>query len=397
MPQAQETILEIDLKALKHNFEYLKSKLNTNTKFLAVVKAFGYGSEAVEISKYLQELNVDYFAVAYVREGISLRNAGITKPIMVLHPQPVNFKTIIEQCLEPSLYSPKNLKEFIKIAETEKQSDYPVHIKFNTGLNRLGFWKNDLEFIINALKRTSSIKVKSIFSHLAASEDLNEKEFSLNQIKSFKKMASKLIDLLGFKPWLHICNTSGILNYPEAHFDMVRSGIGLYGFGNSQKENKNLVPIASLKSVISQINLIEKGETVGYNRGFKSTSFQKTATIPIGHADGIGRQYGHGKGFVTINSKKAPIIGNVCMDMIMVNITDIDFTNLSDLSKPTQISYFVNIENQANMEVENSNIIKLSNITKKQKLAEMAFDFSLNSEATSRDRAGSGYPEAESW
>ena len=324
MPQAQETILEIDLKALKHNFEYLKSKLNTNTKFLAVVKAFGYGSEAVEISKYLQELNVDYFAVAYVREGISLRNAGITKPILVLHPQPVNFKTIIEHCLEPSLYSPKILKEFIKIAETEKQSDYPVHIKINTGLNRLGFWENDLKFIINALKRTSSIKVKSIFSHLAASEDLSEKEFSLNQIESFKKTASKLIDLLGYKPWLHICNTSGILNYPEAHFDMVRSGIGLYGFGNSQKENKNLTPISSLKSVISQIHLIEKGETVGYNRGFKSDSLQKTATIPIGHADGVGRQYGHGKGFVTINSMKAPIIGNVCMDMIMVNITDID-------------------------------------------------------------------------
>ncbi len=324
MPQAQETILEIDLKALKHNFEYLKSKLNTNTKFLAVVKAFGYGSEAVEISKYLQELNVDYFAVAYVREGISLRNAGITKPILVLHPQPINFKTIIEHCLEPSLYSLKILKEFIKMAETEKQSDYPVHIKINTGLNRLGFWENDLKYIINALKRTSSIKVKSIFSHLAASEDLSEKEFSLNQIESFKKTASKLIDLIGYKPWLHMCNTSGILNYPEAHFDMVRSGIGLYGFGNSQKEKKNLTPISSLKSVISQIHLIEKGETVGYNRGFKSDSLQKTATIPIGHADGIGRQYGHGKGFVTINSKKAPIIGNVCMDMVMVNITDID-------------------------------------------------------------------------
>lgn len=324
MPQAQETILEIDLTALKHNFEYLKSKINTNTKFLAVVKAFGYGSEAVEISKYLQKLNIDYFAVAYANEGVTLRDTGILKPILVLHPQPVNFKAIIDNCLEPSLYSSKILKEFIKIAEIEKQSDYPVHIKFNTGLNRLGFWENDIEFISKALKSTSSIKVKSIFSHLAASEDLNEKEFSLNQIESFKNTASKLIDLLGYKPWLHICNTSGILNFPEAHFDMVRSGIGLYGFGNSEEENQNLIPIASLKSVISQIHLIEKGETVGYNRGFKSASFQKTATIPIGHADGVGRQYGHGKGFVTINNKKAPIIGNVCMDMIMVNITDID-------------------------------------------------------------------------
>ncbi len=324
MPQAQETILEIDLKALKHNFEYLKSKLHTNTKFLAVVKAFGYGSEAVEISKYLQDLNIDYLAVAYVKEGISLRNAGITTPIIVLHPQPVNFKLLIEHCLEPSLYSPKILKEFIKIAETEKQTDYPVHIKFNTGLNRLGFWENDIVFISTTLKKTSTIKAKSIFSHLAASEDLNEKEFSLNQIESFKSTSSKLIALLGYKPMLHICNTSGTLNYPEAHFDMVRCGIGLYGFGNSEKENLNLKPIASLKSVISQIHLVEKGESVGYNRGFTSDSHQKTATIPIGHADGIGRQYGHGKGFVTINGRKAPIIGNVCMDMIMVNITDID-------------------------------------------------------------------------
>lgn len=324
MPQAQETILEIDLTALKHNFEYLKSKIDRNTKFLGVVKAFGYGSEAIEISKYLQELNIDYLAVAYVKEGICLRKAGITTPILVLHPQPVNFKLLIEHCLEPSLYSTKTLNEFIRVAKENKQTDYPVHIKFNTGLNRLGFWENDVEFIINTLKGTSSIKVKSIFSHLAASEDLNEKEFSLNQIESFKTTSSKLIDLLGYRPWLHICNTSGILNFPDAHFDMVRSGIGLYGFGNSEEENQNLIPVASLKSVISQIHLIEKGESVGYNRGFTSDSHQKTATIPIGHADGIGRQYGHGKGFVTINNKKAPIIGNVCMDMIMVNITDID-------------------------------------------------------------------------
>ncbi len=324
MPKAQETILEIDLKALKHNFKYLKSKIKGNTKFLAVVKAFGYGSEAVEISKYLQELNVDYFAVAYVQEGISLRNAGITKPILVLHPQPVNFKLLIDHCLEPSLYSSKVLKDFIRIAKEENQTDYPVHIKFNTGLNRLGFWENDIDTISKNLKETSAIKVKSLFSHLAASEDLNEKEFTLNQIESFKKISKLFIKSIGYKPMLHICNTSGILNYPDAHFDMVRSGIGLYGFGNSEKENKNLIPIASLKSVISQIHHIEKGETVGYNRGYKSDSFQKTATIPIGHADGIGRQYGHGKGFVTIKNQKAPIVGNVCMDMIMVNITDID-------------------------------------------------------------------------
>ncbi|GAA4801549.1 alanine racemase [Litoribaculum gwangyangense] len=324
MPKAQETVLEIDLKALKHNFEHLKSKLKSNTKFLAVVKAFAYGSDAIEIAKYLQELNVDYFAVAYVKEGIALRNAGVKTPILVLHPQAVNFKNLIEYCLEPSLYSSKIFNEFIEIATKEKQTNYPVHIKFNTGLNRLGFWENDVDYIASKLKGTNAIKVKSIFSHLAASEDLNEKVFTENQIGNFISIADNVITTLGYKPMLHICNTSGILNYPEAHLDMVRSGIGLYGFGNSEKENKNLKPIGTLKTIISQIHTIKKGESVGYNRAFKSDGFLKTATLPIGHADGIGRQYGNGKGFVMINGKKAPIIGNVCMDMIMVNITHID-------------------------------------------------------------------------
>ena len=324
MPRTQETILEIDLKALKHNFEHLKSKLKNNTKFLAVVKAFGYGSDASEIAKYLQDLNVDYYAIAYVNEGVALRKAGITKPILVLHPQAVNFKTLIQHGLEPSLYNAKVLNEFITIASAEKQNSYPIHIKFNTGLNRLGFWENDIDYIASKLKETKAIKVKSIFSHLAASEDLDEKVFTLNQIENFKNTSKNMIEAIGYKPMLHICNTSGLLNYPDAHFDMVRSGIGLYGFGNSKKENKHLLPIASLKTTISQIHLIEKGESVGYNRAFKSDGFLKTATLPIGHADGIGRQYGNGNGFVTINGKKAPIVGNVCMDMIMVNITDID-------------------------------------------------------------------------
>ncbi len=324
MPKAQETVLEIDLKALKHNFEHLKSKLKNSTKFLAVVKAFGYGSEACEIAIYLQELNIDYFAVAYINEGVALRQAGITKPILVLHPQAINFKTLIEHRLEPSLYHAKILNEFITVASAKKLSDYPIHIKLNTGLNRLGFWENDVDYISSKLKTTNTVKVASVFSHLAASEDLNEKAFSLNQIESFKSISKNMIDALGYHPILHMCNTSGILNYPEAHFDMVRSGIGLYGFGNSEKENQHLKPIATLKTIISQIHLIEKGETVGYNRAFKSHGFLKTATLPIGHADGIGRQYGNGKGFVTINGQKAYIIGNVCMDMIMINITDID-------------------------------------------------------------------------
>lgn len=324
MPKAQETVLEIDLKALEHNFKLLKSKLKNNTKFLAVVKAFGYGSDACEITKHLQNLDADYFAVAYVSEGVALRNAGITKPILVLHPQTVNFKPLIDYCLEPSLYNAKVLKEFIGVASAENQNNYPIHIKFNTGLNRLGFWENDVDYIISKLEKTDAVKVKSIFSHLAASEDLNEKDFTLNQIESFKNTSKNMINALGYTPMLHMCNTSGVFNYPEAHLDMVRCGISLYGFGNSAKENKHLKPVATLKTIISQIHLIEKGESVGYNRAFKSDGFLKTATLPIGHADGIGRQYGNGKGFVIINGQKAEIIGNVCMDMIMINVTNID-------------------------------------------------------------------------
>ncbi|MBN2868494.1 MAG: alanine racemase, partial [Flavobacteriaceae bacterium] len=324
MVKAQETILEIDLKTLKQNFEFLKSKTTANTKLLAVVKAFAYGSDAVEIAKYLQDLNVDYFAVAYGYEGVALRDAGVTKPILVLHPQPVNFDTIIERCLEPSMYSKRILDLFIACAEKHKQTNYPVHVKFNTGLNRIGFSEQDIESVLSSLHSTKSIKVRSLFSHLAASEDLNERAFTLNQIESFKNIAKTFNSGLGYDAFLHMCNTSGILNYPEAHFDMVRSGIGLYGFGNDPKYNKDLKPITSLKSIVSQIHHLKKGDSLGYNGGFVANKDTITATIPIGHADGIKRQYGKSKGYITIHNQKAPILGNVCMDMIMVDVTNID-------------------------------------------------------------------------
>jgi alanine racemase len=324
MLKAQETVLEIDLSALTHNFNYLKSKLQVDTKFLAVVKAFAYGSDSVAIAKHLQKQNIDYFAVAYTKEGALLRDEGITTPILVLHPQPINFKTIIERCLEPSIYSFKVLNEFIRVCEEQEQTNYPVHIKFNTGLNRLGFSEEDVDAIVSKLLSTTAIKAKSIFSHLAASEDAEEVNFTTNQIKKFTRIANDFETKIGYKPWLHLCNTSGVINYPEAHFNMVRCGIGLYGFGNSAKEDQNLKPIARLKSVISQIHTINEGETVGYNRAYKANGIEKTATIPIGHADGISRIYGKGKGFVIIAGEKAPIIGNVCMDMIMVNVTNIN-------------------------------------------------------------------------
>jgi len=324
MPIATETILEIDLNALDHNYRYLTSKIDPKTKVLAVLKAFGYGSDAVAVAKELVSLGVDYFAVAYASEGESLRNAGIQTPILLLHPLPANFEVILNKCLEPSIYSEKMLSDFISFAEKNKQKNYPIHLKFNTGLNRLGFKKKDVSFIAEALSKTESVKVKSALSHLAASEDPSEESFTRMQLDLFQSISEELSKKIGYMPLLHTVNTSGIINYPEAQLDMVRTGIGLYGFGNNPEENKILKPIATLKTVISQIHTIEPGESVGYNRAFSATKITKTATLPIGHADGIARTYGNGNGWVTIQGLRAPIMGNVCMDMIMVDVSAIN-------------------------------------------------------------------------
>ena len=324
MPKARETVLEIDLNALAHNFKYLRSKVDKNVKMMAVVKAFGYGSDVVGIAKKLVNLGADYFAVAYTSEGIALRKAGIELPILVLHPQSYNFEELIENCLEPSLYSEFVLKEFIETAEKLNQKNYPVHIKFNTGLNRLGFSIEETGVVGDLLTGTPAVKAASFFSHLAASEDWREREFTLKQIQTFRKIALELFDVLGYQPLLHICNTSGVINYPEAAFDMVRTGIGLYGFGNEEGEDQKLKPIGTLKTIISQIHELEKGDSVGYNRAFIAERPTKTATLPIGHADGINRQYGNGRAGVIVNGHYAPIIGNVCMDMLMIDITGID-------------------------------------------------------------------------
>ena len=324
MPKTKETVLEIDLKALAHNYRFLKSRLRSKTKFLGVIKAFAYGSDSIRIAQKLEVLGIDYLGVAYIAEGVALREAGITTPILVLHPQSVNFDTLIRHCLEPSLYSPHILSAFLKVAEKHNQKDYPVHLKFNTGLNRLGFTENHVDFITAQLKGKQGIKVVSLFSHLAASEDLSETDFTKTQIKTFEKMVAKVDEKLGYRPFRHLLNTSGILNFPEAQHDMVRSGIGLYGYGNEPSIDALLKPVATLKTVVSQIHKIEPGESVGYNRAFASDGYRTTATLPLGHADGIGRQYGNGKASVSINGQSALIIGNVCMDMLMVDITGID-------------------------------------------------------------------------
>ncbi len=317
------TVLEIKLSAIEHNLNFFRSRLQHNTKILAVVKASGYGSDGVRVAQYLEQKGVDYFAVAYTDEGIALRESGISTPILVLHPQLQNLDLVIKYSLEPNLYSKKIFLSFLEIAVIQEIHRYPIHLKFNTGLNRLGFKASDIDFIFTNLKGQDSILVKSIFSHLVASEDENEKQFTLEQINKFESIAATFESSFGFKPMMHMSNTSGILNYPEAHFDMVRLGLGLYGFANDNLINSKLKNVLTLKSVISQIHEIEKNQSVGYNRGFISNNKMRTATIPLGHADGFFRSLGQGKVFVKINGFKAPVIGNVCMDMIMVDVSDI--------------------------------------------------------------------------
>lgn len=317
------TVLEIDGNALLHNLNYFKQKLQPGTKIMVVVKAFGYGSDAIQVARFLEN-KVDYYTVAYSSEGIALREAGVKTPILVLHPQLQNLKAIVDYRLEPNLYNFKIFNAFLKLADEAPLMNYPIHLKFNTGLNRLGFWHTDVPKILSDLKKTNHVKVTSLFSHLAASEDLEEEEFTNNQINNFAHIVQQIYKHLDYEPMLHILNTSGIVNYPKAQFDIVRLGIGLYGFGNSDKETSQLKNTHNLKSIISQIHLIKPGETVGYNRAFVAKRPSKTATIPIGHADGISRKLGNKKGYVLINNEKAKIIGNVCMDMIMVDITNIN-------------------------------------------------------------------------
>lgn len=322
MDNSHVSVLEVNLNALRHNIQYFKKKLGAETKLLAVVKAFSYGHDAIAISRELQTAGADYLAVAYTEEGIQLRKNGITLPILVLHAQIQNHELLIEYDLEPNIYSYKTLSSFLKAAQNKNCSNYPIHLKFNTGLNRLGFTKADTDTIIDTLKNNSLVRIKSIFSHLAASEDPNELDFTKAQIEKFNSIAKTFTTTFSYKIDFHLSNTSGIINYPEAHFDMVRLGIGMYGFGNDAAETSQLKNVGTLKTVISQIHEVRPGESSGYNRAYIAKKLTRTATIPIGHADGISRKLGNGIGSVKINGNLCPIVGNVCMDMLMVDVTN---------------------------------------------------------------------------
>lgn len=318
----RETLLEIHLPNLRHNYHFLRKRLASNAKLLAVVKAFGYGSDAIAVAKCLSTCGADYFGVAYVHEGVALRKAGITTPILVLHPQEPNLNALIEYNLEPGLYSQRIFDAFLHALKQTNTENYPVHLKFNTGLNRLGFHPSQAKELLTLLEHNKQLQLKGVYSHLAASDDLKEDVFTNQQLTSFetivKNIKPKYPDSL-----FHVLNTSGVMHYPHAQYDMVRTGISLYGYGNDPKVDAQLKPVLTLKTVISQLHTLEKGASLGYNRAFIAKEATKTATLPIGHADGIGRIYGNGNGYVWIHGKKAPILGNVCMDMIMVDVTHI--------------------------------------------------------------------------
>lgn len=324
--KTHETVLEINLDAIRDNLNFYRSKIYPTTKVMVMVKAFGYGNGSYEIAKLLAHQKVDYLGVAFADEGVELRKSGIQIPIVVMNPESSTFSTLITYGLEPEIYSLKELKDFVNEVKKSEKHHYPVHVKLNTGMNRLGFKQANLPELITYLKDTHWVKVKSIFSHLAASDDKTQQDFTLQQIRQFDDWSGQLMKSLNIQPIRHILNTSGIYHFAEYQFDMVRLGIGLYGVGNHSEENQKLKNVAKLKTVILQINEIETSESVGYGRKYRADKPQRIATIPIGYADGIRRAYGNEKGSVLVHGQRAKIIGSICMDMLMIDITNIPAT-----------------------------------------------------------------------
>ncbi len=322
--KTHETVLEINLNAISENLNFYKAKLLPKTKIMVMVKAFGYGNGGFEIAKLLEHHNVDYLGVAFADEGIALKNAGIKTKIMVLNPENSSFPAIIQHELEPEIYSIKGLLAFLKIADQKALSQFPIHIKLDTGMHRLGFEEEQLDELISILKNKKTVRVQSVLSHMATSDDGKHYVFAMSQIALFEKLSSRLMSELQIDPIRHILNTSGISNFAKAQYDMVRLGIGLYGISNDNEEQKQLENVSTLKTIISQIRTIDKGESVGYGRRFVAERNTTIATLPVGYADGIARLWGNSVGYVMINNQKATIVGSICMDMMMVDVSDIE-------------------------------------------------------------------------
>jgi alanine racemase len=319
--KVHETVLEINLNAIIHNYNYYRRKLEPKTKVMVMVKAFSYGIGSSEVASILQYHRVDYLAVAYVDEGISLRNAGITLPILVLNPDISGFPALLRYNLEAEIYSFRILKAFSEFVQSQGKGSHPVHIKMDTGMHRLGFNPEEVDELIQVLIKNPQVEVKGIFSHLASSENPKDDDFTRKQIAVFQSLAETVRKGLGYPMIRHISNTAALSRFPESQMDMVRLGIGLYGIGLPEERN-SIQTVGILKSSISQIRKVKAGETVGYNRQGILNRDSLIATVKIGYADGYRREFGNGLGKMLVRDRLAPVVGKVCMDMTMIDITD---------------------------------------------------------------------------
>ncbi len=323
--KAHVTELQINLSALIHNLNVYRSLLNPQTKIMAMVKAFSYGSGSFEIANILQFHKVDYLAVAYADEGVFLRQHGISLPIVVMSPEESAFEAIIQYKLEPEIYSLNILKGFreaLHIYAAEK-IPYPVHLKIDTGMHRLGFMEASMDALLAELKEDRSLKIASVFSHLASADVPGHDEFTQKQVTKFENAAARIEMAVGYKSLKHILNSSGIVRFPHAHYDMVRLGLGLYGLDPTSQLTAQLETVSTLKTHITQLKNLQAGEAIGYSRKGLVNRESKIAILGIGYADGFPRALGNGIGQVEIHGKRAPVIGNICMDMCMADVTDI--------------------------------------------------------------------------
>ncbi|MDD3080360.1 MAG: bifunctional UDP-N-acetylmuramoyl-tripeptide:D-alanyl-D-alanine ligase/alanine racemase [Paludibacter sp.] len=319
---AHETTLEVNLNALVENLNYFRSKLKPETKVMSMVKAFAYGSGSVEVARTLQHQRCDYLAVAVADEGAELRREGIRIPIIVMNPEAHAFGVMFDNNLEPEIYSFRLLKTFIKEAASQGITDYPIHIKIDSGMHRLGFEWKDIEELTGILLSQNQVKVRSVFSHLAGADETRFDDFTHQQIDTFTRCADRITDAFPHKILRHILNSAGIERFSEYQFDMVRLGIGHYGI--SSLPEVKLKQVCALKTIVLQLKNIKAGETVGYSRNGKVEKDKRIAIIPVGYADGFDRKLGNGAGEVYINGKRAKVIGNVSMDLTTVDVTGID-------------------------------------------------------------------------
>ncbi len=320
--QTHQTVLEINLNAMIHNLNYFKSQLAPVTKIIVMVKAFSYGSGSYEIANILQHQGVDYLAVAFIDEGIELRNAGIRTPIVVMNPEYGMLAQLFEYNLEPNIHNFNVLAELAEFQKTHNVAQLPIHIKLDTGMARYGFCENDIAELLQRISAIENCHIQSVFSHLVGSDEERFDEFTLHQIEAFTRMSKTILNALPYPIMRHILNSAGIERFPEAQFDMVRLGIGLYGI--SATNQANCQHVSTLKTCISDIRTMQSGETVGYCRNGKILRPSKIAVLPIGYADGLRRKLGNGVGYVLVDKQLAPIIGNVCMDATMIDITGIE-------------------------------------------------------------------------